>query len=715
MIRHAAPIPWSRAATAAPRRAISLATRSTAPSVSKIASRHAASAITGLDRALRPATRGPARHLSGFNFPSLGLPNRRLERLDSEAQAAPHDADAQAALYREILRVNGDPHAIISRFEQYPRVAANDDAARSYVIALTRAGLSDRVVPKLRAYLIASGASPPPGLAAVAPAAAAGLQSALYAAAGSGAGAGNASPVATLATPPGFTPDQPIYVQMRDKPEFSLKRAAWSFVRTAAWAFFLLTGVGLFFDSQGVFKIGGAGGAAGSVNPSEVDPQSMPAVRLSDVAGVDEAKHELEEIVSFLKDPQRFTGLGGKMPRGVLLTGPPGTGKTLLARAVAGEAGVPFFFMSGSEFDELYVGVGARRVRELFAAARRKSPSIIFIDELDAIGGKRNPKDQSYMRQTLNQLLVELDGFSQTEGVIVMAATNFPEMLDKALVRPGRFDKHVNVPLPDVRGRMHILAVHLKKMSVDPAVDVSVIARGTPGFSGAELANLVNQAALQASREGCTAIEHRHFEFAKDKLIMGAERKSAVITEASRKLTAFHEGGHALVAMYTEGAMPLHKATIMPRGRSLGMTVQLPEMDKDNYTKKEYMAMIDVAMGGRAAEELLFGPDNVTSGAHSDLQNATAVARKMVTELGMSEKVGLVALPDDELANMSSATKQAVEQEIKATVEQSYTRAKQLLRARKDELTRLANALIEYETLTQEEMMNAVRGKPVRP
>lgn len=370
---------------------------------------------------------------------------------------------------------------------------------------------------------------------------------------------------------------------------------------TFTYAFCLLTILSLALENSGLLK-------TTTTPQTEYEPSSQQVVKFSDVQGCDEAKQELEELVQFLKDPHRFTELGGKLPKGVLLTGPPGTGKTLLARAVAGEAGVPFFFMSGSEFDEMYVGVGARRVRDLFgkwlasltftnsrktmllpgltdfvcltAAARRKAPSIVFIDELDAIGSKRNPKDSTYMKQTLNQLLVDLDGFSQSEGVIFIAATNFPELLDKALVRPGRFDRMVNVPLPDVRGRMQILKHHMKSVMMAPDVDVSVIARGTPGFSGAELANLINLAAIQASRESVREVDMRHLEFAKDKIIMGAERRSAVITDASKKLTAYHEGGHALVAYYTPGAMPLHKATIMPRGRALGMTVQLPEMDK---------------------------------------------------------------------------------------------------------------------------------------
>ncbi|CAG8675547.1 17908_t:CDS:2, partial [Acaulospora morrowiae] len=420
------------------------------------------------------------------------------------------------------------------------------------------------------------------------------------------------------------------------------------------------------------------------------------------------------ELVEFLRDPSKFTGLGGRLPKGVLLTGPPGTGKTLLARAVAGEAGVPFFFMSGSEFDEMYVGVGARRVRELFAAARRKSPSIVFIDELDAIGSKRNPKDQTYMKQTLNQLLVDLDGFSQTEGVIFIAATNFPELLDKALVRPGRFDRHVSVPLPDVRGRMQILSHHLKNVQISNDVNISVISRGTPGFSGADLANLVNQAAIQASRDGSNEVTMKHMEYAKDKILMGAERRSAVITEENKRLTAYHEGGHVLVALYTPGALPLHKATIMPRGSSLGMTVQLPEMDKENYTKKEFLAMVDIAMGGRVAEEMIFGKENVTTGSHNDIMYATNVAKRMVTLYGMSDKVGPVAHPEEEMEQLSMQTKLIIENEIKTLLESAQTRAINILKTHKEELHRLAEALIDYETLNQEEIELVVKGKSIR-
>lgn len=346
---------------------------------------------------------------------------------------------------------------------------------------------------------------------------------------------------------------------------------------------------------------------------NEAQPQQQ-TTRFSDVHGCDEAKEELQELVEFLKAPEKFSTLGGKLPKGVLLVGPPGTGKTLLARAVAGESGVPFFFMSGAEFDEVYVGVGAKRVRDLFSNARAKAPAIIFIDELDAIGGKRNERDPAYVKQSLNQLLTELDGFSQDTGVVIIAATNFPQLLDKALTRPGRFDRNVVVPLPDVRGRVEILKHHMKNVKLAPDIDTTVIARNTTGFSGADLENLVNQAAVRASRNQADKVGFSDLEWAQDKIMMGAERRSAVIQKKDKIMTAYHEGGHALMALSSPGAPPLYKATIMPRGQALGITYSIEEMDKVSRAKKEYLAQIDVCMGGFVAEELVYGADNVTSG-----------------------------------------------------------------------------------------------------
>ena len=369
-------------------------------------------------------------------------------------------------------------------------------------------------------------------------------------------------------------------------------------------------------ELTGFNRKGGFGGFTGGSGPSEAQAQQQKT-RFSDVHGCEEAKEELQELVEFLKDPAKFSTLGGKLPKGVLLVGPPGTGKTLLARAVAGEAGVPFFFMSGSEFDEIFVGVGAKRIRELFNAARAKAPAIIFIDELDAVGGKRRERDQAYAKQTLNQLLTEMDGFSQETGIIVMGATNFPQSLDEALMRPGRFDRHINVPLPDVRGRVAILKYHMKKIKAGRDVDATVIARSTPGFSGADLENLINQAAVHASRNKQSSVTLKDLDWAKDKILMGAERRSAVIQPKDKIMTAYHEGGHTLVAMFTDGAEPIYKATIMPRGMALGITYQLPTMDRVSKSKKEYLADIDVCMGGKVAEEIIYGPENTTSGASS--------------------------------------------------------------------------------------------------
>jgi len=473
------------------------------------------------------------------------------------------------------------------------------------------------------------------------------------------------------------------------------------------YCFIGFTVLSLVLENSGILKAGGPQGM--EFEP----PQGGKVVKFSDVHGVDEAKHELQEVVQFLKDPTMFSTLGGRLPKGVLLTGPPGTGKTMLARAVAGEAGVPFLFASGSEFDEMFVGVGAKRVRELFAAARKKQPAIIFIDELDAIGSRRSPKDQHYVKQTLNQLLVELDGFTQSEGVIVIAATNFPETLDKALVRPGRFDKKVVVPLPDVTGRVQILQHHMRDVLTDIAVDPKILARGTPGFSGAELQNMVNQAAVQAAREGSKNVNLKHFEWAKDKIIMGSERKSAFISDKVKRLTAYHEGGHALVALYTPAAMPLHKVTCVPRGHSLGLTLQLPETDRESVSYAEYLAEMDVCMGGRVAEEIVYGKENVTSGASSDLMKASSTARHMVQDWGYSEKIGPVYYGDSS-EPVSPQKRSEIESEVRGMLEGAAARATNILKTHKDELHRLADALVEYETLNLEEVKKVIKGEKIR-
>ncbi|KAG6897572.1 hypothetical protein C0992_000160 [Termitomyces sp. T32_za158] len=461
---------------------------------------------------------------------------------------------------------------------------------------------------------------------------------------------------------------------------------------------------------------------------SQFEPSEGKTVKFSDVHGVDEAKEELADVVQFLKDPTAFATLGGKLPKGVLLTGsvalqtksvpispflrPPGTGKTLLARAIAGEAGVPFFFASGSDFEEVFVGVGAKRVRELFAAARKKEPSIIFIDELDAVGGKRSSRDQQYMKQTLNQLLVEMDGFQQSEGVIVIAATNFPESLDQALVRPGRFDRTIAVPLPDVRGRVQILNHHMQGVTVGSDVDPKILARGTPGFSGADLQNMVNQAAIQASKERASEVSLKHFEWAKDRIIMGVERKSQYIEHDAKLATAYHEGGHALVALYTDGAIPLHKVTCVPRGHALGYTSYLPKDDRFSVSLKEFRAEIDVSMGGRVAEQLIYGNDGVTSGASSDIQSATRTARNMVKRWGFS-RLGPIYYDDrDDL--LSPERKEKIEEEVSKLVRNGEARATTLLTEKLEELHRLAHALVEHETLDADEVKKVIKGEPIR-
>ncbi|GKT47090.1 mitochondrial inner membrane i-AAA protease supercomplex subunit YME1 [Colletotrichum spaethianum] len=433
--------------------------------------------------------------------------------------------------------------------------------------------------------------------------------------------------------------------------------------------------------------------------------------RFADVHGADEAKDELQELVDFLRNPDKFSTLGGKLPKGILMVGPPGTGKTLLARAVAGEAGVPFFYMSGSEFDEVYVGVGAKRVRDLFASAKSKSPAIIFIDELDAIGGRRNTRDAAYHKQTLNQLLTELDGFEQNSGVVIIAATNFPELLDKALTRPGRFDRHVTVPLPDVRGRIEILKYHAKKIKAAPEINFEAIASSTGGLSGAELENIVNQAAVRASRLKAAAVSMTDFEWAKDKVIMGAERKSMVIGEKEKEMTAYHEAGHALVSFYHEsGPNKLYKVTILPRGQSLGHTAHLPEMDKYSYTTRDLKSLIETSLGGKLAEELVYGTDKVTTGVSSDLKNATNLAYQMVALYGMSAKLGPVEY-GERYNQLSGETKALIESEVQRTLTESYEKVRELLTKKRKELDLLAKALVEYETLDKNEVEKVIRGE----
>ncbi|HEU0155622.1 MAG TPA: ATP-dependent zinc metalloprotease FtsH [Stellaceae bacterium] len=487
----------------------------------------------------------------------------------------------------------------------------------------------------------------------------------------------------------------------------------------------LLIGVWIFFMRQ---MQGGGGRAMGfGKSRARLLTEKVGRITFEDVAGIDEAKQELEEIVEYLKDPQKFQRLGGKIPKGVLLAGPPGTGKTLLARAIAGEANVPFFTISGSDFVEMFVGVGASRVRDMFEQGKKNAPCIIFIDEIDAVGRHRGAGlggGNDEREQTLNQLLVEMDGFEANEGVILIAATNRPDVLDPALLRPGRFDRQVVVPNPDVVGREKILKVHMRKVPLAADVDAKIIARGTPGFSGADLANLVNEAALMAARRGRRSVAMSEFEQAKDKVMMGAERRSMVMTEDEKKLTAYHEAGHALCMLYAEGHEPLHKVTIIPRGRALGITMYLPERDKYSQSKLEIKAMVASLFGGRVAEELIFGVERITTGAADDIKRATMLARRMVTEFGFSDKLGPLRYSENEeevflghsvtqRKNVSDATAKLIDEEIRRVVDEGEQTARDILTARLDELHALAKGLLEYETLSADEIRRIVKGERI--
>jgi len=487
----------------------------------------------------------------------------------------------------------------------------------------------------------------------------------------------------------------------------------------------LLIGVWIFFMRQ---MQGGGGRAMGfGKSRARLLTEKVGRITFDDVAGIDEAKQELEEIVEYLKDPQKFQRLGGKIPKGVLLVGPPGTGKTLLARAIAGEANVPFFTISGSDFVEMFVGVGASRVRDMFEQGKKNAPCIIFIDEIDAVGRHRGAGlggGNDEREQTLNQLLVEMDGFEANEGVILIAATNRPDVLDPALLRPGRFDRQVVVPNPDVVGREKILKVHMRKVPLASDVEPRIIARGTPGFSGADLANLVNEAALMAARKGKRSVTMAEFEQAKDKVMMGAERRSMVMTEDEKKLTAYHEGGHALVMLYAEGHEPLHKVTIIPRGRALGITMFLPERDKYSQSKMELEAMVASLFGGRVAEELIFGTERVTTGAADDIRRATNLARRMVTEFGFSEKLGPLRYSENEeevflghsvtqRKNVSDATAKTIDDEIRRMVDTGESTARQILTEHLDQLHALARGLLEFETLSADEIRRIIRGEKI--
>ena len=491
----------------------------------------------------------------------------------------------------------------------------------------------------------------------------------------------------------------------------------------------LLIGVWIFFMRQMQGGAGGRGALSFGKSRARLLGEDQVKVTFADVAGVDEAKDEVAELVDFLRDPAKFQKLGGKIPRGVLMVGSPGTGKTLLARAIAGEAKVPFFTISGSDFVEMFVGVGASRVRDMFEQAKKHAPCIIFIDEIDAVGRHRGAGlggGHDEREQTLNQLLVEMDGFEGNEGIIVIAATNRPDVLDPALLRPGRFDRQVVVPLPDIRGREQILKVHMRKIPLDRDVEPSVIARGTPGFSGADLANLVNEAALFAARANRRTVDMEQFEKAKDKIMMGSERRSMVMSDDEKRLTAYHEAGHAIVGLLVPSHDPVYKVTIIPRGRALGVTMFLPEEDRYSYSKERLESQISSLFGGRIAEELIFGPESVTTGASNDIQRATELARNMVTRWGLSEKMGPLTYSEEEgevflghsvtkHKTVSDQTQDLIDEEVRSIIERNYQRSTKILKENEQRLHVMADALIRYETIDVEQIKDIMEGREPRP
>ncbi|CAH9069947.1 unnamed protein product [Cuscuta europaea] len=608
---------------------------------------------------------------------------KRLKYLTAEANSFPQDAKKQSDLLVELNK--NSPELVIKRFEDRT-YAVDSRGVAEYLRALVATNA-------IAEYLPDEGSGKPSTLPLL-------LQELKQRALGK-----LDDPILN----PGVSERQPLHVVMVDPNESKKSpRLIHELISTVVFA--IAVGLLWYVTAAAAQKyIGGLGGvgassvgSSSSYSPKELNKEVMPEKNVKtfkDVKGCDDAKEELEEVVEYLKNPTKFTRLGGKLPKGILLTGSPGTGKTLLAKAIAGEAGVPFFYKAGSEFEEMFVGVGARRVRSLFQAAKKKAPCIIFIDEIDAIGSTRK-QWEGHTKKTLHQLLVEMDGFEQNEGIILMAATNLPDILDPALTRPGRFDRHIVVPNPDVRGRQEILELYLKDKPVDSDVDANAIARGTPGFNGADLANLVNIAAIKAAVDGAEKLTSLQLEFAKDRIMMGTERKTMFLSEESKKLTAYHESGHAIVAMNTEGAHPIHKATIMPRGSALGMVTQLPSNDESSISKKQLLARLDVCMGGRAAEELVFGVDHVTTGASSDLHTATELAQYMVSSCGMSDTIGPVHIKERASAEMQSR----IDAEVVKLLREAYDRVKNLLKKHEKALHALANALLEYETLSSDEI-----------
>lgn len=618
-----------------------------------------------------------------FNWWPFWRQEKRLELLIAEADANPKDAAKQSALFSELNKHN--PESVIRRFEQRNH-AVDSRGVAEYIRALVATNA-------IAEYLPDEQSGKPASLPTL-------LQELKQRASGS---------TDELFLSPGTSEKQPLHVVMVD-PKVSNRSSRFAQELISTILFTVAVGLIWVLGAAALQKyIGGLGGmgtsgvgSSSSYAPKELNKEIMPEKNVKtfkDVKGCDDAKQELEEVVEYLKNPTKFTRLGGKLPKGILLTGAPGTGKTLLAKAIAGEAGVPFFYRAGSEFEEMFVGVGARRVRSLFQAAKKKAPCIIFIDEIDAVGSTRK-QWEGHTKKTLHQLLVEMDGFEQNEGIILMAATNLPDILDPALIRPGRFDRHIVVPNPDVRGRQEILELYLQDKPLDDDVDVKAIARGTPGFNGADLANLVNVAAIKAAVEGAEKLTAGQLEFAKDRIMMGTERKTMFVSEESKKLTAYHESGHAIVAFNTDGANPIHKATIMPRGAALGMVTQLPSSDETSISKKQLLARLDVCMGGRVAEELIFGQDHITTGASSDLQTATELAQYMVSTCGMSDTIGPVHIKERPGSEMQSR----IDAEVIKLLREAYDRVKTLLKKHEKALHALANALLEYETLGAEDI-----------
>lgn len=612
-----------------------------------------------------------AQQRSLFGGPSQS----QLARYEQAANNNPSSASAQATFYQALLRANM-PRIIVERHKT-GRYATSVAVEQAYQKAL------DKVVDSGDAIANMSREQ----------------QQAIGQAVAAHVGQGQ---ISRHKSGSGDKKD-PLYVVVEDSMGgIILKWFRWlAFFALSCYALFIV--VSMFIETTGMLK------KVNVANNSQARPETQNT-RFNDVQGCDEAKEELSDIVDFLKNPERYNKLGGRLPKGVLLIGPPGTGKTLLARAVAGEAGVPFFYMSGSEFDEVYVGVGAKRVRELFSSARAKAPAIVFIDELDAVGGKRNARDAGYHRQTLNQLLNDLDGFDQSTGVIFIAATNHPEVLDKALLRPGRFDRHVQVELPDVQGRLAILKHHTKKIRLSPEADLFKIARGTPGFSGAELENLANTAAIEASKQQAKFVSLSNLEWAKDRIMMGSERKNRKVSQLDKVQTAYHEGGHTLVGLYEVGFQELHKATILPRGNAAGITFFLPQDHKHHRSKIEYERHLAMCMGGTIAEELVYGPMAIGDGASSDISNATNTALNMVTRFGFSPLLGSIDYGTN-YEQVSPETKRIIDSEVRRLVEEAKERARKLLTEKRVELDRLATALVQYETLDKEEIMKVIKGE----